>query len=108
MNALGFKLLILLIIFPSCAFAELQGLGDFAKSLMQPVSILNNFISTGAIIVGVACLFAAFFRYNLYRINPLASPISTVILLLVLGLIMIGLPFLYLLTGGVPFSFHHR
>lgn len=101
---------LLLIVLPALTFAAQQnpGLGDYAQSLMQPVGVLNNFISSGAIIIGVACLFAAFFRYNLYRINPLASPISTVILLLVLGLVMIGLPFLYLLTGGVPFTLHRR
>jgi len=81
-----------------------QGIGDYASQILHPVGILNNFIGSAAIIVGVGCLFAAFFRYMQHRVNPLAAPISTVILFLILGLLLLALPFIYLFVGGVPFS----
>lgn len=84
-----------------------QGIGDYASQIIHPVGILNNFIGSAAIIVGAACLFAAFFRYMQHRVNPVIAPISTVILFLVLGLLLLALPFLYLVVGGVPFSLNN-
>jgi hypothetical protein len=81
-----------------------QSIGQFAGELIGPVTILSNFISNGSIIIGVMSLFAALMRYMQYRVNPLASPISTVIVLVILGILLICLPFTYLLTGaGIPF-----
>ena len=85
-----------------------SGIGDVAANLLQPVNILADFIGSASIIIGVTLLFGAILKYLQYRINPLASPISTVILLLILGLMLILLPFAYMLTqSGVAYSFFY-
>lgn len=79
-------------------------IGDLANDLMEPVSILSDFIGTGSLIIGITCLFGAFLRYMQYRVNPLMSPMSTVIVLLILGLLLVCVPFLYKVLGyGLPF-----
>jgi hypothetical protein len=81
-----------------------ESFGDLANDLLGPVTVISDFVGTAAWIVGFSCLFASLFRYLQYRVNPLASPISTVIVLLVLGILLLCLPFTYLLTGtGIPF-----
>lgn len=100
-------LLIMLYVMPYVALAATQpaGIGGFAKGLIEPVEILSNFISTGCFIIGIMLLMSALLRYLQYRVNPLASPIGTVFILLFLGIVLICLPFLYLLLGaGIPFS----
>lgn len=77
---------------------QLVGIGGVANNLMEPVTILANFIGTIAIIIGISFLFAAFVKYMQHRVNPLAVPISTVVLLLVMGICLLLIPFLYKLT----------
>jgi len=83
---------------------DVPSIGGFANEMMGPVSMLSDFIGTASIIVGISCLFASFLRFMQYRVNPLASPISTVVVLIILGIATLLLPFLYKLLGyGVPF-----
>jgi hypothetical protein len=102
-------LFICLILISNLAFAEQQptGIGNYATELLEPVNVLSDFMGTGSIILGIACLFGALLRYGQYRVNPLAAPLSTVVILFILGLLLIGLPFIYILIGdGVPFPAH--
>lgn len=98
---------LLLLVTPCTAMAE--SIGQFAGQLIEPVTILSNFISSGSFIVGVMLLVSALMRFMQYRVNPLASPLGTVLILLVLGIMLICLPFVYLLTGaGIPFTLFGR
>lgn len=92
--------------FPYLAYAQQpHGWGEVASNLMEPVAILSNFVSTASLIVGISCFFAALLKYNQHRKNPLAAPIGTVILLLIIGIVLILLPFAYLITdSGIPFK----
>jgi hypothetical protein len=84
-----------------------ESMGEFAQELMGPVTVLSSFIGNASIIIGVMAVFGALLRYMQYKANPLASPISTVFVLLILGILLICLPFTYLLTGaGIPFFEH--
>lgn len=81
------------------------GWGEVASNLMEPVTIVSNFVGTASFVVGVTCIFGAFLRYTQHRKNPLVAPMSTIVLLLVIGIVLIFLPFVYLLTdSGIPFS----
>jgi hypothetical protein len=85
--------------------APVVGAGKIAENLMVPVSILANFIGTMSIIIGITALFASFLKYMQYRVNPLASPIGTVFMLLIMGIVLLCLPLAYkLTTGGVPIT----
>ncbi len=94
---------------PSYANAEsapqVAGFGQVATNILEPVTIASSFMSGISIVIGMTSLFSAFLRYMQHRVNPLAQPISTVILLVVLGVILIALPLIYKLTeSGIPFS----
>lgn len=98
MNAI--LLFLLTIVMPFAASANNAapvGIGGAAKEFIEPVSIATDFVRTGSIIIGVIVLCSALMRYMQYRVNPLAAPLGGVIALLILGLALLGLPFIYLL-----------
>lgn len=80
-------------------------LGAVAQNITEPIEIVSAFVSVACLIVGVACLFACVVKYFEHRRSPLAVPISTVIWLLIIGLLLLALPFAYIITeNGIPFS----
>jgi hypothetical protein len=81
------------------------GLAGVANNLMEPVSILANFIGSMSIVIGLSFLLATILKYLQHRVNPMAVPISTVVLLLIMGVLLVGIPFLYkLVDTGIPIS----
>jgi len=75
------------------AFA--QTLGDVSENVLIPLSHFRRAFVTIAVLVGVFFIFSAFMRYLRYRENQQEVPISTVIVYLLVGLVMIGLAFVY-------------
>jgi hypothetical protein len=107
MKRIVFIFILLLLSVQSWATYQPHGIGagKVATNLMEPVSILANFIGSMSIVVGISCLFASVLKYMQHRVNPLVAPISTVIMLLVMGIILLCLPWAYKLTeGGVPIN----
>lgn len=99
--------IIILYCIPVLALAKAPdaGLGHVAQNLMEPVGIFSDFIQTACILIGGSFIFASVIKYFEHRRSPLMVPISTVIFLLIAGIILILLPFLSILTGnGVPYS----
>jgi hypothetical protein len=102
-------LILVLFVLPTLAFAEYRvhgiGAGKVADNLMEPVSILANFIGSMSIVIGISCLLAGFLKYMQHRVNPLVAPISTVVVLVIMGIVLLCIPLAYKLTeGGVPIS----
>jgi hypothetical protein len=98
-----YNIIILLISFgfPAaawCAKHKPSGIGGIAENMMEPVAVISDFVTNGALIIGVSFLFAAFFRFLQYRVNPLAAPLSTVIILFLLGVSLLLLPLAYKLS----------
>ena len=82
-----------------------QGFGGVANEMSVPVAALSDFIGTTSIAIGLSCLFGAFIRYTQHRVNPLAVPISTVVVLFIVGCVLSGLPFIYKITqSGIPYG----
>ena len=82
---------------------SVAGLGQVASNLLVPVEVASDLLSGTAIIIGLTCLFGALVRYMQHRVNPLAHPISTVLILFILGIILLCLPLIYKITeSGVP------
>ena len=75
-----------------------SGFGAKANELMQPIGVLGDAITNICLILGIMFLFGAFLRYRLYRVNPLAAPLSTVIFLFILAFLLLSLPFLHYLV----------
>jgi hypothetical protein len=88
-------LILFFALLPQLVLADNEGgVGDLAESLIAPVGLIYDFISTAAIIIGIVCFFGAFIRYNEFRNNPTSVPISSVITLIILGIALLCLPFL--------------
>lgn len=101
-----FKIFILYF-FSSVVIAQTSrgGLGEVASHLMDPVNFFSGFIQTGCLLIGGLFLFASIVKYFEHRRSPLMVPISTVIFLIVAGIILILLPFLaYFTDNGTPYS----
>jgi hypothetical protein len=104
-KALIINCVLFLLPFPVWAKASA---GDFAGEVLGPVLIVADFVGTGSLIVGGCSLFGALIRYRQHRVNPLAHPISTVVTLFLIGLILLILPFSYLITGDAfSYKFFH-
>lgn len=97
-----------LLIFPMVGFADsgTNGFGYVAQNLVEPVNVLSDFVSSASIIIGISFILGSFLRYLQYRVNPFASPLGTVIALLIMGIVLVCLPLAYKLTeGGIPYSY---
>lgn len=106
MTKVAFRFLILYLS-PVLAMAkgEPTGIGLVANNLMQPVNVFSDFVQTACILIGGCFLFASIIKYFEHKRSPLMVPLSTVIFLLIAGIILILLPFLSVLTEhGVPYS----
>lgn len=101
--------LIIILLLPTVVFGQgASSLGAVAMNLLSPVTIFSDFVNTGCLVIGGSFIFASIVRYFEHRRSPLMVPISTVIFLLVAGIILILLPFLYLVTkSGIPYSLIH-
>jgi hypothetical protein len=95
-----------LLCLPAFALAATNpaGMGQVANNMLEPVYLISNFVSSASIIIGGTCLFGSFLKYMQHRVNPLAAPIGTVLVLFIMGLVLVCLPLAYRLTeSGVPF-----
>lgn len=79
-----------------------QDLGQVANNILEPVTVVSQFISTACIVLGGAFLFTSVIKYIEHRRNPLASPIGTVIFLFIAGVILIFLPIITMYSGSAP------
>lgn len=101
-----FYLFIIILLVPSLALAEV-GVGEVADNLLGPVYIVSGFIGSASIVIGICALFGSFLRFMQYRINPSASPLSSVIVLFLIGTVLVCLPLIYKLTeSGIPYALH--
>lgn len=98
--------LIILIFVPVLAFAEQRiGIGGVAQNIMEPVNVLSDFVHSACLLIGGSFLFASLIKYIEHRRSPLMVPISTVVFLLIAGLIMVVLPLIsYVTTNGIPYT----
>ncbi|OGT37908.1 MAG: hypothetical protein A3F12_07240 [Gammaproteobacteria bacterium RIFCSPHIGHO2_12_FULL_38_14] len=79
------------------------GLGRVMQNMLDPLSVLSDFIQTACFVIGGSFIFASFIKYIEHRRNPLMVPISTVVLLLIMGIVLVLLPFLSLyINTGMP------
>lgn len=82
-----------------------SGFGLVAKNMMEPVGIMNDFVNSACFVMGIAFLFAALIKYIEHRRSPMMIPISTVIFLAIAGILLVLMPFAYMLTeSGLHFS----
>lgn len=78
----------IIVISQQTAFA-VQDLGQVAQNIMEPVTVVSQFMMTACFVIGGSFLFTSIIKYVEHRRNPLASPISTVVFLFIAGIILI-------------------
>ena len=96
-----------LLAYPAILLASSSptGIGSVATNILEPVSLISDFIHSACFILGGAFLFASLIKYIEHRRNPLMTPISTVVFLVIAGIVLILLPFLaYFAESGMKFS----
>lgn len=82
-----------------------SGLGLVAKNMLEPVGLMNDFVNSACFVMGIAFLFSALIKYIEHRRSPMMIPISTVVFLTIAGLLLLAMPFAYMLTeNGIHFS----
>ena len=98
-----------LLFIPVIALAYTNtGFGGVAGNMLEPVTVLSDFVDTACIVIGVGFIFASVVKYIEHRRSPLMVSISTVIFLLIAGILLLLLPFMSMLTGiGIPYSLFH-
>lgn len=103
-QSLLYLFILLVYSIPVAAETLKTGLGGVANNLMSPVNVLSNFIGSACLLLGIVFIFASIVKYIEHRRSPLMVPISTVLFLLIAGLILLCLPFLSMWTeSGIPF-----
>jgi len=71
-----------------------QSLATLADSMMEPITLFSGLINTACYLLGGSFIFASLIKYLEHRRSPLMVSISTVIFLLIAGIILILLPML--------------
>jgi hypothetical protein len=98
-------LLIIMTLVSTLAYANRIGLGGVAENIMDPVSVISDFVHSACIVIGGSFVFASIIKYVEHRRSPLMTPISTVVFLFLAGVILILLPLIsYLTSSGIPYS----
>lgn len=86
-----------------------EGIGKVANTMMDPVTLFSDMVYTGCLVIGASFLFAAIVKYVEHKRSPLMVPMSTVVFLVIAGLLLLLLPFLSLIDGNaVQYTFFKR
>lgn len=93
MRNLLLKILMLSLV-PVLALAQKKdvGFGGVANSLMDPVNLASGFLHGACFLMGGAFLFASIVKYIDHRRSPTMVPMSTVVFLIIGGLVLIAIP----------------
>lgn len=78
---------VLFIIFPYSVFAIT--LGEVANKAQQPMYMASSFLESSCVIIGFGFIAFAYANYRRYRINPYEIRLSSIIVELILGLVLI-------------------
>jgi hypothetical protein len=68
------------------------GVGKVATNMMEPVSVVTDFVNTGCLLLGSAFVFASIVKYFEHRRSPLMVTMTTVVFLFIAGLVLLSLP----------------
>lgn len=86
------KWVIIILFCLSVSTGYADSIGDLADNLMGPVAGLGKILNAICFIAGTGFILGALLQYKYHRENPQQVRISTPIVLLCLGLIIIAIP----------------
>lgn len=79
--------------FSAMASSNSTSLGDIANTLLQPTALVTKLLLLACYVIGIALILMAFAQYKIHRQSPKLVPLSTPIILLVLGVIALMIPY---------------
>lgn len=89
--------------------AQDVGLGRVSTHIiLEPMTYASHFINTVCLAVGLSFLFASVIKYVEHKRSPLMVPMSTVVFLLISGILLVLLPFVAVITKQGVRYFYHR
>ncbi len=98
---IGYCLVLWLAILPLCGLAEeVLSLGEISSNLLGPVGLLANVGYKIFYVLGAGFILGSGLRYRAHRINPNEVRFGEVLFLLVLGVLLVLLPFIMNLSQG--------
>lgn len=83
---------------PALAMAG-PSIGDMAKNIFMPTEILTKLLLVACYVIGTGLIFASLAQYRIHRQSPKLVPLTTPILLLILGIICVLIPYSTQLFG---------
>lgn len=102
-----YSMLILLLFtmsYGACSYAEVQTLGEMAKTITQSFENLAKLITAGAYMAGIGFVMASMLKFKAHKDNPTQIPIGTPIALLFVGSALIFLPHIFVIAGYTIFG----
>lgn len=86
------RALFLLLLLPAVAMAD-ASIGDVADNLLGPTSIVTKLVEIACYIIGLAFILVGIAQYKIHKQSPKLVPLTTPILLVVLGAVALGIPY---------------
>jgi len=74
--------------------AEAATISEVANNLIFTASIVTNILHAAALMIGIGFIIYAFVTFNVHRMNPKMMPLDRPVIYLVLGLVLLTIPFL--------------
>lgn len=106
MNKMQLQILFVCSFFLSASVLASNGIGGMATNMMGSVNLVSDFVYSACVVIGGSFLFAAIIKYFEHRRSPLMVPISTVVFLVIAGILLLLLPLLsWIYSEAVPYSF---
>jgi hypothetical protein len=74
-------------------------LGQAADGLFGPVSVVTMLMELACYIIGTSFCIGAIMQYRIHRQNPKLTPLMTPVIMLVVGVLLILMPYFSVLPG---------
>lgn len=81
------------------ASSAVASIADVSENLMGPTEIITKLVVIACYIVGVGLIIFALAQYKQHRQSPKLVPLTTPILLLILGVLAIVIPYFSIISG---------
>lgn len=85
-------IMFILMLLPSVSVA-VPSIGEAAQNILVPTEIVTMLVLIACYILGAILIFMAFSQYKIHQHSPKLVPLTTPILLLILGIISALIPF---------------
>ena len=79
-----------------------MSLGQLAEATAEPINMLTKIFEDVSLVAGICFIVGALLQYRAHRINPSQVRLGAPIFLLILGVVLILLPFVGNLTSFHP------